>query len=222
MIRINLTVITPSLIAFLFRITIPIGFRMNFFGMAVELKSSYSEIVATIRCYNPNVCLYVSPVFCLCICIACMHICNNKCACVCVLVYLVNVKPEKEPKFLQHTLDLLMFVLFRFYVCVCVCVYWFLSHFICCEALLNCVGSDKKYANYMYIFCMVSHLLSPNYLLLLGHSLILSVTLEQAQEIKKNPTEMKRFEKNEKPKSKLLLLVASIVYVDWRWYRGFN
>lgn len=32
----KLTVITPSLIVFLFRITIPIGFRINFFGMAAD------------------------------------------------------------------------------------------------------------------------------------------------------------------------------------------
>lgn len=56
-IRMNLTVITPSLIAFLFRITIPIGFRMNFFGMAVEqsqirIPKLSQQSVVTIRMGN--------------------------------------------------------------------------------------------------------------------------------------------------------------------------
>lgn len=35
----TLTVITPSLIVFLFRITIPIGFRNNFFGIIAVLTT---------------------------------------------------------------------------------------------------------------------------------------------------------------------------------------
>lgn len=46
-----LTVITPSLIAFLFRITIPMGFRMNFFGMAVVQNPSVTNFFVVLQPY---------------------------------------------------------------------------------------------------------------------------------------------------------------------------
>lgn len=65
-----LTVITPSLIAFLFRITIPMGFRMNFFGMAV-VQSPRNEFFFVV------VVVVVAIVF------------------VCLLLYLVNVSQRE-------------------------------------------------------------------------------------------------------------------------------
>lgn len=57
-----LTVITPSLIAFLFRITIPMGFRMNFFGMTVDQQQKgklrrlcrYRIVCALLYLFNVN------------------------------------------------------------------------------------------------------------------------------------------------------------------------
>lgn len=105
--------------------------------------------------------------------------------------------------------------LFGFYVCVCVYVYvwlfvlfYFLAHFIYCEALfLNHVGSDKK-TLIICVFCMVLHLILSNELLHLGHTLISSASLEPTHELRINGNSSRYSRKERKTKSELLRCVA--------------
>lgn len=64
----SLTVITPSLIVFLFRITIPMGFRKNFFGMAVERRRprffSYFTHLRVNEIYFPSISTVLSGIKC--------------------------------------------------------------------------------------------------------------------------------------------------------------
>lgn len=217
----SLTVITPSLIAFLFRITIPIGFRMNFFGMAVEQhkirtpKLSQQSVVTIRMGDSYDVCVVYVLFMWLYVYMTRMqmHVHRHACECERVDLYvyvcscILSMSNQKKAQILAaytwffFCCWFLLIWLFGYYVSVCVsmcgCLFLFsfISFYLLRGALSNHIGSDEKRWVFYYMYFAWFPIISKSAKLFTAFRPCINfeqLLIERAQEITNNGNEETR------------------------------